>query len=126
MDTAHARRLVADYTEGWRTGDAPRVLGVLADDCVVIESHGPTFSGRVEVARWLRDWQERGSAVQRWDVLSFVHAGDRAAVEWRFECTDRGVRYDLEGASVFTFAGERIRRIAEYRRTDQPRPGLTA
>ncbi len=126
MDTTHARRLVADYTEGWRTGDAQRVLGTLAGDCIVIESHGPTFSGRAEIAHWLRDWRERGSTVQRWDLLSFVHAGETAAVEWHFECTDRDVRYDIEGASVFTFAGDRIHRIAEYRRTDRPRPGLTA
>lgn len=126
MNAEHARRLVLDYTDGWRTGDAPRVLAALAEDCVVIESHGPTFSGRTEVARWLHDWQRRGSTVPRWDLLSFVHAGETAAVEWRFECTDRGAHYDIEGASVFTFAGERIRRIAEYRRTDAPRPGLTA
>lgn len=115
--------LVADYIGGWLHGDPARVLRTVADDCVVIESHGPTFTGRAEIARWLDEWFGRGGVVSRWAITSFVFEGEAAAVGWSFSCVDRGVRYDIDGVSLFRFRGERIARIEEYRRTEPARTG---
>lgn len=124
MTRDEALRVVADYIGGWMNADADRVLRSVAADCVVIESHGPTFSGRSEIARWLREWFGRGGVVSRWDVASFVFEGETAAVVWSFTCVDRGVRYEIDGMSLILFRGDRIARIEEYCRTASPHPGL--
>jgi len=43
MDAQHAKHLVNEYIEGWRANDKTRILSVIAEECVVIESHGRRF-----------------------------------------------------------------------------------
>ena len=33
--------------------DAAKILGTVTDDCVITESHGPTYRGKDQVARWV-------------------------------------------------------------------------
>lgn len=48
-----ATRLVGGYVEGWKAADSDLILDTLEPDCVVIESHGPTYRGRDQVKRWI-------------------------------------------------------------------------
>jgi ketosteroid isomerase-like protein len=124
MTSSHAHDLIHEYVDAWKAGDAARVVRVLTPDCEVIESHGPTFTGRDDVRSWIEDWNQRSSAVIRWDLHEIVHGGARASVEWRFECVDRQTHYLIDGISMFEFCDGLIAKIREYRRTEIPYPGL--
>lgn len=113
-----ARELVERYVRGWRTNDLSGILTTLTPDCVVMESHGPTYRGLDDVEQWVRDWIETGSRVTRWDVLAFLVDGPAAAFEWGFECVVDGTRYALDGATVVRFDHGRIAFIHEYRMTE--------
>ena len=119
MDAQHAKHLVSEYIEGWRANDKTRILSVIAEECVVIESHGPTFLGKQEIARWLDDWIKQGSRVTKWDVSSFTYEKSIAAAEWVFACECLGVHYEIIGASIFRFSDEVISRVTEYRSTKE-------
>jgi hypothetical protein len=56
MDPAAAQHLVYAYVRGWRTGDRAKILGMLAPDCVIVESYGPTYTGTEKIARWIDTW----------------------------------------------------------------------
>ena len=124
MTTDHAHDLIHEYVDAWKSGDASRVERIVTPDCEVIESHGPTFTGRGEIRSWIEEWTRRSSVVTRWDLQEIVHAGARASVEWRFECVDLQTRYVIDGVSMFEFRDGLIASIREYRRTDDPYPGL--
>jgi ketosteroid isomerase-like protein len=117
-----ARQLIAAYVEGWKVNDPARVIATLTPDCVVVESHGPTYRGREVAARWIEGWLGRGDTVDRWDVTSFCfdEAGQTAVFEWEFECTADGVRYEIDGISIAEFAGGKIVALREYRMTEPP------
>lgn|SRR5690554_2799643 len=106
------------YIRGWLAGDAAAVVAAVADDAVVIESHGPTYWGATEIRGWVERWVAAGDRVHRWEIVSMVESDDglAAAAEWDFACTAAGVDYEILGASVVTAAHGRLTRITEYRR----------
>jgi ketosteroid isomerase-like protein len=112
--------LITSYVEGWRAGDVDRVLGTLTDDCVVIESHGPTYRGVDQVRRWMESWFRDGGAIPRWDITSMVYADGTATFEWEFTCTGSWGEAGFDGATVARFRGERIAHLREYRCTEPP------
>jgi ketosteroid isomerase-like protein len=120
MNRQQASQLVIAYAESWKTNDPARITATLAPDCVIVESHGPTYRGREVAARWIEGWLGAGNTVERWDVTSFCfdEAEQVAAFEWAFACTADGVRYEIDGASVAEFANGKIARLREYRMTE--------
>jgi ketosteroid isomerase-like protein len=117
-----ACRLISAYVEGWKTNDAPRVIGTLTQNCVIVESHGPTYRGLEIARRWIEGWLGRGNTVDRWDITSLHLAeAERVAVfEWEFECTADGVHYEIGGISIVEFEGDKIVALREYRMTEPP------
>jgi ketosteroid isomerase-like protein len=88
------------YIEAWREHDVAGVLATLAEDCVVVESHGPVYRGHERVAWWMREWFREGGSVDAWEVTSQAAAGEVLVIEWSFSCTWKGVSHTFEGATV--------------------------
>lgn len=110
--------LLRAYVRAWLAGDADAVVATLADDAVVVESHGPTYLGAAEVRSWVQRWVEVGDRVHRWDLISVIDSedGTLVAAEWDFSCTAAGVEYEILGATIATVHHGRLTRITEYRR----------
>jgi len=120
MNAPQAEKLVRAYVDGWRENNLAGILGTLVPDCLIIESHGPTYRGAARVRQWVMSWFAEGSIVDRWDITAFCSVGSLAAFEWEFECTVAGQHYRIDGASVAEFAGGKIAALREYRRTEPP------
>ncbi|MGA9760883.1 MAG: nuclear transport factor 2 family protein [Gaiellaceae bacterium] len=117
MNAQVAERLVRQYVEGWRQGDAAMILAAVTENCVVTESHGPTYRGRDQIARWVDTWFGAGGEVLVWEIRSLELADGAAFFEWSFACRWLGERYDFEGASVARFEESLISYIREYATT---------
>ena len=113
-----ATRLIRDYVEGWKEGDPVAILKTLSPDCVVIESHGPTYRGKKQVNRWIQSWLAEGNTVDGWDITSLVVCDEVCACEWVFSYTVRGRQRSFEGASIAHLDGSRIASLREYRMTE--------
>lgn len=113
-----AQQLVQQYVQGWRENSPALILASLAPECLIIESHGPTYRGIDHVKQWVDVWFRHGGSVNKWDINSFYFGDSAATFEWNFDCTVEGTRYAFEGCSVVHFDGERITSIREYRMTD--------
>jgi len=122
MNRQKASQLIAAYIEGWKINNPAQVIATLATDCVVVESHGPTYRGLDVATQWIESWLNAGNTVDRWDITSFCfdEVKQAAAFEWEFECTSDGVRYEIDGISVAEFAGDKIVALREYRMTETP------
>jgi hypothetical protein len=122
VNEEQARALATAYVEGWKSGDAESVLSTLTPDCLIIESHGPTYAGRDQVRQWITDWFQEGGLIQRWDITSFLWAEDMAAFEWTFECSGSWGTAAFDGATIVRFNGDLIAHLREYRCTTPPYP----
>lgn len=117
---SHAGGLVQDYVEGWKAADSGLILNTLERDCVVIESHGPTYRGRGQVKRWIESWFAEGNSIDRWDITALLVAKDDCAFEWAFSCTVGGVEHSFDGASFARLKSGRISLLREYRMAGPP------
>jgi len=117
-----AYQLITAYVKGWKTNDAAQIIATLAPNCVIVESHGPTYRGLKIARRWIEGWLGAGNTVDRWDITSFhfAEADQVAAFEWGFECTADGVHYEIDGISIVGFEGGKIVTLREYRMTRPP------
>ncbi len=108
--------LIRQYVEGWIEGNVSKILGTLADDCTIIESHGPVYRGTGEVRSWAENWIKDGSKVNKWEIISLSDIPpDRAVFEWHFECTVDGQEHSLDGISIVQFKNGKIGFMREYR-----------
>jgi len=113
-----ARQLIEDYVKGWEQADSSRILKPLSDNCLIIESHGPTYNGLEQVKHWVKEWHQEGR-VDKWEINSFCFVKNTAFFEWSFTCTTKGGTDSIEGASVVKFKGSKISGIHEYRMTEE-------
>ncbi len=90
MDETIARLVVQTYVDGWSEGDHVKILSSLDEECVIIESYGPTYHGIVKVGRWIDSWFGAGNTVNSWDITSFYVVGETCFFEWVFACTYAG------------------------------------
>jgi len=120
LDRQDAYLLVQQYVEGWKRNSPSDILSTFSPDCVVRESHGPTYRGKELVKDWIETWIAAGNTIERWEVDNFVYEGEVAAFEWHFECTVAGEKKRLLGASLVRFEGSAIAEIREYRMTQRP------
>jgi uncharacterized protein (TIGR02246 family) len=125
IEIQEARQLVEAYVDGWRGNDSRKIVSSLSPDCIVIESHGPTFLGIEAIRQWVENWIAEGSRVDRWDITSFHFLEDAAAFEWDFECIAKGQHYHIEGVSIVEFSEGKISAMREYRRTESPYEGIS-
>ncbi len=116
--------LLRAYAAGWLAGDVDAVLATVAEDVVILESHGPRYEGAAALRSWLDSWVSGGDRVHRWEITRLVESpdGSEAAAEWDFSCTAGGVVYDILGATVATARDERLTTITEYARQIEATP----
>ncbi len=116
MTEKQARKLVEDYNSGWVDGDGSKILSTLSADCIIIESHGPTYHNTDEVKQWMGEWFATGK-VDKWDIKTFFFIDDTVFFEWSFACTIDSKTSSIEGVSIVKFKGNKINFIHEYRMT---------
>jgi ketosteroid isomerase-like protein len=114
MNRSQARRSIGRYIDGWREGNKTKILDVLDEGCVVIESYGPVYRGRARVEQWVDAWFGNGNRVDRWKITSFLLADHVAVFDWRFACTWRGRHVEFDGTSIASFKDRKILRLREY------------
>ena len=120
MNRQKAYELINAYVEGWKINNPAQIIATLAPNCVIVESHGPTYRGIDTVQQWVESWIAEGSTVDRWDITSFHYVEGIAVFEWSFECTVADAHYYLDGISVVELDDDRIVALREYRRTEPP------
>ena len=117
-----ALKLFEQYAQGWKDNDIEKIVASLADDCVITESHGPTYRGIEQVKKWFDFWLQEKGRVSRWDVVSFyfLEKENAAFLESNFACNVRGKDYVLPGISVVKYKEGKIVFLHEYRMTKEP------
>ncbi|GIF21474.1 hypothetical protein Ate02nite_42040 [Paractinoplanes tereljensis] len=106
--------LLHTYIDGWGRHDIAAVLAVLADDCQVIESHGPVHRGTDQVERWMRSWLATGGHIREWRITDSGAAGDLLMAEWEITRRWRGEESSFQGATICRTLGGRISYLREY------------
>ena len=120
MNQQVANNLVTAYVDGWKYNKPEQVLSTLSPDCLIIESHGPTYQGTHHVSQWITSWFQEGGRIQRWDITSFVYTDNMAAFEWRFECSGSWGTGAFDRATLVRFKDNLISYLREYRCTTPP------
>ena len=111
------RKLVEDYIGGWIDGNRSKIINSLTDDCVIIESHGPTYVGKELISKWIEEWVKEGR-INKWEITSYYESEDSAFFEWNFICKFKGKKHEIEGVSLVKFEEGKISFIREYRTTN--------
>lgn len=114
--------IVQIYINGWKQNNLDMILSSLAEDCVIIESHGPIYQGSAALKKWFALWLQANSQIKNWDIKSFYFCSDKhtAFTEWDFSCISNGAEYSFPGISIFKFRNQKIELIHEYRMTHNP------
>lgn len=115
-----ASELVQQYILGWKQNNLNLITSCLSEDCIVVESHGPTYHGIRDMEQWFKLWLEAKSEILKWDILSFSFCEREqiAFCEWDFTCVSNDVKYSFLGISVVKFSDHKIIFIHEYRMTN--------
>lgn len=119
MIEKNAFDLIQQYINGWKQNNLPMITSSLDENCLIIESHGPTYHGIPDIEHWFKFWLEAQSQVKKWDITSFSfwEKESTAFVEWDFSCLSDEIEYSFSGISIIKFNGEKISFIHEYRMT---------
>lgn len=120
MFEKNALELIQQYMSGWKQNNLRLITACLAKDCVVVESHGPTYHGISDIEQWFTLWLGAKSNVLKWDILSFCFCKKEqtAFCEWSFTCISNNIKYSFFGMSVIKFSGQKIASIHEYQMTN--------
>ena len=62
MNAEIARQVVQQYIDGWKANSVEKITMSLTEDCVVLESHGPTYRGVEQIRQWMEFWLKEGVA----------------------------------------------------------------
>lgn len=109
------KELIQEYINGWKQGNVDKILNVLIEDCIIIESDSSKYNGKNDILKWINDWIFKNNTVNRWDIVSFYEDKDTAFIEWVFECTVEKEKHNIEGISLVKFENNKICFIREYR-----------
>ena len=107
-------QLLRTYVDEWKERDRAKILGTLAPDCVVVESHGAVYRSSARVGEWIDAWFGEGNTIEAWDITALLATAETAAMEWRFTCTWHGRPASFEGASLARFSAAGIAYLREY------------
>lgn len=115
-------KLIQQYVDGWKQNNIELIKNSLDSDCIIIESHGPTYHGISEVEKWFELWRQADGQVVKWDITSFYCCENKttAFFQWDFACVAKQVKYELLGMSLVVVTNNKISRIHEYCMTHQP------
>ena len=110
------------FAAAWNRHDVDALMSFMSDDCEFIASAGPDACGTRWVGRdavragFVQAWTDFPDA--RWNRARHFVAGNRGVSEWTFTGTraSDGLRVEVDGVDVFTFAGDRIRLKDSYRK----------
>ena len=107
--------IIRRWFEMWLTKQDTGIRDLFAPDAVYIESWGPEYHGADAIRHWFTEWNSRGR-VTHWQIRSFLHSGDRTAVEWYFQDRmDSGAEEAFDGVSLIEWTREgRIARLQEF------------
>lgn len=111
------KKLIYQYTTGWKEGNASKITETLSDNCVITESHGPVYKGLREIKKWINDWNKSKSKVNKWNITSFYETGEIAVFEWNFSCTVGGKKHNLDGITLAKIKNGKIEHLREYKTT---------
>jgi len=107
------------FDKGWNEHDVDVLMTFMADDCVFESTAGPEacgtrHAGRERVRRAFARVFETFPDARFVEARHFV-IGDRGVSEWLFTgTTAEGVRVEVNGCDIFTFAGDKIARKSSY------------
>jgi hypothetical protein len=120
MDKLHASELFNLYVEGWKEKNINKIITSIDKDCVIVESHGPTYYGRENIHQWVNEWFDVNSIVIKWDIISFHYDSGVGFCEWNFTCIVNEKEYNFLGASIVKYKNDKIAYLHEYRMTGKP------
>lgn len=109
------RALIQRYIDGWKKGSEAEILDVFNEDCIVIESHGPTYRGKEIIKKWIADWHKQGNVVEKWEIKSFYTCGDMVICEWVFAYKGKKIREVFEGITIAKLKNGKVSDLREYR-----------
>lgn len=66
------KQLFHTYVDGWKENNIGKIIKPLTDDCIIVESHGPTYHGIEEVKQWFSFWEQEKGKVLLWDISSLI------------------------------------------------------
>ena len=112
-----AYNLISSYVQGWKEDNIALITQPLSSDCLIIESHGPTYKGIRTIRKWVKVWIASGNKVTKWDINSFYFTGRAAIFEWVFKCIVKSKFYHIDGITIVVFKNNRIKYLHEYRMT---------
>lgn len=114
------KALIQYYIDGWKNGNEAEILDVLSDDCIIIESHGPTYRGKEIVKKWISDWFGKGNVIEKWKLTSFHTCDDMLFCEWVFIYKGKKIRESFLGMTIAKIKKGKISDLREYRMTEFP------
>lgn len=119
VEEKEAFELTQMYINGWKQNDLKMITSCLTENCIIIESHGPTYHGMRDIELWFKYWLEAKSIITRWNISSFTFCENQQTVfcEWDFACVSNNIEYALPGISIVKFSNKKIAFIHEYRMT---------
>jgi SnoaL-like protein len=114
------KALLLRYMDGWKKKSESDILEPISDDCLIIESHGPMYSGKETVKKWIADWFGKGNRIEKWEMKSFYLCGDHFISEWIFAYRNNEIREEFEGITIAKMKDGKIAELREYRSTAFP------
>lgn len=109
----HMERSIREYFSCWIENTPATLEKIFSDDIIYSECYGPEYRGIGQVKQWFEDWNKKGRVLE-WTIKSFLHQGNRTAVEWYFRCDYDG-EAGFDGMSLMEFAEDgRIRSLKEF------------
>ena len=114
------KALIQQYMDGWKSGSEKKILEALAEDCLIIESHGPTYRGKEIIKQWIADWLGQGNVIEKWKITSFHACSNTVFCEWIFAYKGKKIREAFEGITIAKLKNGKITDLREYRMTAFP------
>jgi len=111
------------FAQAWNRHDIEALMSFMAPQCVFHTSAGPDASGTRHIGReavraaYQKAWADFPDA--QWTRARHTVTGSRGLSEWTFVGTraSDGVRVEVDGCDLFTFAGDKIRVKDSWRKS---------
>ena len=114
------KEIIQNYVDGWKEHREEKILDVLAEDCIIIESHGPVYRGKGVIKKWIANWHNQGNNVEKWIITSFHTCDNLVIFEWIFAYRGKKIREAFEGVTLTKIKNNKISDLREYRATAFP------
>ena len=113
MTIDEAKKIIQMYVEGWKANNANLICRSLIENCVIIESHGPTYHGLKDVKAWVKNWVKDSYKVDSWIINSFYFVESTAIFEWQFAfSSSKSPSRNIDGIIIVKMADQRGMRVS--------------